>query len=188
MAGRPLRHMGVELLTGFYAMPEEWARLMSRVAKGDAWADVLDANSITWGAWLYWSKDNPEAAQDVADSRQGYADRAVFEARDLADTASPDDVAVAKLRGDRRWQLASRLDRVQWGEKEQAGPAHGTLVINIGDLRGNALPHDSTRVIDVSPEPDALGGPSTLTVAPALAVESPHPYQAVPRVAPAEAV
>lgn len=119
--------IGVQLLEKLYAEPEEWSRMLDRAASGTPWAKVLEERSITWGAWALWRRDNPDAEQDVLDARSCYAECAVFEARDLADDAKPDNVQVAKLRGDRRWQLAARLDRSSWGEKEQQHAAGITI-------------------------------------------------------------
>lgn len=142
-----LRKVGCQILDCIYGEEDRWALFVTRLSNGEPLPSILKGFQITWGAWNYWRKDHQEAEQDVNDARQSYAETAVFEARDLADKATSKNVAVAKLKGDRRWQIAEKIDRQTWGSKENTG-GNGVTINLVQFTEADVM---QGRVIDAKP-------------------------------------
>lgn len=133
--------MGKLTSTGFAvltAMVEEHGEanileeVAGRIAEGETLRDVTQTYGIPYSTLWRWLKDKPER---MAAYRQGLEARAEAEAHrmmDIADNASPEDVAVARLRTDVRKYLVSKWGKETYGDGNGGGGVTGGITIVIG--------------------------------------------------------
>ena len=133
-----------------------WPGFLARVTDSGykALPEVAGECAWSWGAFRQWVKEKPEREAEFQDALRDYAEKMVLESIPIADAATEDDVAVAKLRGDRRMQVAGKLDREKWGERVKVeNPAGVLLDAGLVGLAGALLAQLSAPKRNERPEP-----------------------------------
>jgi hypothetical protein len=86
------------------------------------------------GRFYDWVNKSEERTAALARAREVGAHSLVEQTAEIVDSATPDDVQVAKLRAENRWKMAKAFNRAQYGD--QQGPL---VQINMGDMALDAL-------------------------------------------------
>ena len=143
MAGSPLKRQMIARVADAGGVEV----IAERVASGEtlaAIADELGCRRENLVRWLYSDEDR---ATLIREARARAADALVEQTIAIADTASPAEAQLARLRIDTRQWIASRWNRAEYGQDKT--PA---VQINLGSLHLDALRHvRENRIIDVSP-------------------------------------
>jgi hypothetical protein len=71
----------------------------------------------SWGALWKFIVDSPEVRRDYQSALEAYSQDKALETVGIADGASAEEVAVAKLRVETRFKLAGKVDRGRWGDQ-----------------------------------------------------------------------
>ena len=119
------------------------AKIFDLVASGHTIDSLCGAVGISSGSFYDWLEKVPSRAESLTRARARGAHSLAEQTISIADSATREDVQVAKLRSDNRWRLASKLNPEVYGDKQQP-------LINI-DLGSMALDALRKRVINVTP-------------------------------------
>lgn len=111
------------------------AMLFSRVAEGEALADICKQQEIPYSLVSRWIEETPGLRAEYEIARKSWADRLAQETVRIADAVEGADeashVTAAKLRVETRLKLAGKLDRERYGERD-AGNVR--VEINLGNI------------------------------------------------------
>jgi hypothetical protein len=99
---------------------------------------------VTEDAFWGWIRSNEDRHAAFARAREAAAHLLAEQTLDIADTATPQDAQVAKLRTDTRRWLASKWNQGVYGDK-----AATTVNVNVTDLHLQAL-RKAPQVLDVT--------------------------------------
>jgi hypothetical protein len=107
----------------------------TRVAEGERLALIAQTLDLPYSVIWRWLTAESSRMAAYRASLEAKADDEAHRTLEIADSASPDDVAVARLRVDTRLKLASKWDRKRYGEeKDVGGGFSGGIQIVIGSL------------------------------------------------------
>ncbi len=109
-------------------------RIWDRMASGQTVLSLCKEVGISPGRFYDWVNKSEERTAALARAREVGAHSLVEETAEIVDTATPDDVAVAKLRAENRWKMAKAFNRAQYGD--QQGPM---VSISFGDMALDSL-------------------------------------------------
>lgn len=109
-------------------------RIWDRMASGQTVLSLCKEVGISPGRFYDWVNKSEERTAALARAREVGAHSLVEETAEIVDTATPDDVAVAKLRAENRWKMAKAFNRAQYGD--QQGPM---VNISFGDMALDSL-------------------------------------------------
>ena len=120
------------------------SRIIDRVASGQTVVSLCEEIGITGGRFYDWVNKSEERRAALARAREVSAHSLVEQTAAIVDAATPDDVAVAKLRAENRWRMAKVYNRADYADNN--GP---TVSINLGDMALDSLrKRPATIVID----------------------------------------
>lgn len=94
-------------------------RILEEVAAGKSIGDICRQYAVSRYAFHKFVESDPEFAQQLLVAKRLRAEARVEEAVEIADTATPGDVNVAKLRVDVRKWLAEAEDPAMYGKRAQ---------------------------------------------------------------------
>lgn len=129
--------------------PQWWPGFLARVTDDGykALPEVAGECAWSWGAFRQWVRSDARREEEFQQALRDYAEKSVLQSIPLADLATPEDVAVRKLQGDRRLQVAGKLDR-KWADKVDVSFAP----IKIEIVRfGNTVEGTAKQVEDATP-------------------------------------
>lgn len=87
-------------------------RVFARIEKGTSLREACRDIGVAWSSVLRWCDQDDATSDRYARARAGLVDHRVNELHDIADEATPETAAVAKLRIDtRKWELARIMHR-----------------------------------------------------------------------------
>lgn len=105
----------------FLWTPEIEDEIFKRIANGEAIRQICSTDRDEWlPSWETFRKrlaNDPDFAAQYAHAREAQADNEFDEIRSIADAATPEDVAVARLRIDARKWRAGKLRPKVYGDK-----------------------------------------------------------------------
>lgn len=143
MAGTPIRRQ----LAARVADAGGVEVIADRVASGETLAAIAEELGFRRELLVRWIYADEDRAALLRAARAQAADALVEQSLQIADTASPAEAQLARLRVDTRQWIASRWNRSAYGAQDKAA-----VEINIGSLHLDALRHvRENRIIDVSP-------------------------------------
>lgn len=128
MAGRPKYNADMVLLDQLGQDP-----VLERLEAGKSLTTICRELAVSKRALNDWL-DKPEHAGLASRARARAADQLAAEVLEIADSAAPEEVNLARLRTDVRKWVAAKWNPAAYGE--QRGPS---VVINVGDLHLRAL-------------------------------------------------
>lgn len=98
---------------------EWWPGVLARVSDEGiaALPEIVETHVWAFGGFRQWVASSEEREGQWQEALRHYAEKMVLESVGIADAATVETVGVAKLRGDRRMQVAGKLDRDRWGER-----------------------------------------------------------------------
>lgn len=136
----PLKLLGYQLLDDLVASKgNDFIRdiLVERLAEGDNPADISKEEfGVPYVVLRGWIELNcPDA---IALAGRARADVLEWKATNLVENAEPEEVSLVRMQSEHYMKIASKLDRVKWGDKSDGGmsSAGGTnFTIVIGDAR-----------------------------------------------------
>ena len=109
-------------------------RIVTRTVT-DKLEDVARSLQVPYSVLWRWLADDPERMAAYRASLEAKADAEAHRAVDIADGATPEDVAVARLRVDTRLKLIGKWGRKQYGDEAAVGGGFGGgIQIVIGAL------------------------------------------------------
>jgi len=109
-------------------------RILDRIASGQTVLSLCAEIGVSTGRFYDWVNRTPDRAAAVARAREVSAHSLVEQTAEIVDTATPEDVAVAKLRAENRWKMAKAFNKAAYGDDR------GPLVqLNLGDMALDAL-------------------------------------------------
>lgn len=121
--------------------------IIDRVASGETLTAIAQELGTSRELLSQWMNRDEERAAALREARARAADALVEQTLSIADTASPAEAQLARLRVDVRQWAARSWNRAEYGQDKQ--PA---VTINLGSLHLDALRHvRENRVIDVTP-------------------------------------
>ena len=98
--------------------PEVGERLLDRLAAGETLRAICDDSDMPYRRTVRrWREESPEFAAAYARARAVGLDQLADETVAVADSATAEDVAVARLRVDTRKWLVSKLAAKKYGER-----------------------------------------------------------------------
>jgi hypothetical protein len=158
MAGRWLTRQSEKILAELEHDESFWPWMLDEVSSGKTPKKVIeqvrDGYALTWGALWRWINSDETRAREWAEAKKAQAEWLEYERIDIADAATPDDVAVAKLQSETRHSIAGKLDRSAWGEKVEITQTK-RYVIEVPAMAGSAAEWQRLSVpgnlIDVMP-------------------------------------
>lgn len=106
-------------------------KLCERIASGKSLRKVCEAPDMpsTTAVMKWLAKDGNEAlVAQYARAREAQADRLFDDCLDIADDATPEEVAKARLRIDTRKWMAGKLRPKRYGDKLELGGSVGMTV------------------------------------------------------------
>lgn len=111
-------------------------QVITRMADGDNPKDIARSFGVHYVYLKKWVEEN--AADDVALAKRAHSDVLISNALNAVENAQIEDVAVARLKADTYMKIASKQDKVAWGDAPSAG---GGGIGNITIVIGDAAPH-----------------------------------------------
>jgi hypothetical protein len=117
-------------------------RILDRVASGQTVVSLCAEIGVSAGRFYDWVNKSEERTAALARAREVSAHSLIEQTADIVDMATPDDVAVAKLRAENRWRMAKAFNKAQYGD--QAGM---TVNLNLGDMALDSLRKRSPSVV-----------------------------------------
>src|SRR3972149_6392156 len=109
------------------------ADIITRVSEGDSPMSIAKSFGIPYVCLKQWVEEH--GADMLASAREAHADVLVSNALDEVGSADADSVAVARLRADTYLKIASKQDKVAWGDGAViGGGGMGSITIVIGDV------------------------------------------------------
>jgi len=109
------------------------ADIITRVSEGDSPMSIAKSFGIPYVCLKQWVEEH--GADMMALARRAHADVLVSNALDEVGSADADSVAVARLRADTYLKIASKQDKVAWGDGSAVGGGGmGSITIVIGDV------------------------------------------------------
>jgi len=113
--------------------PEWWPGFCAALAERgqEALKEERDKRGWSWGALWKWIVGDVERYRDYMQALEAHVQMLVLETVGIADGASSEDVAVAKLKIDTRLKVAGKLDRERWGERVKV-EAGSVVVLDAG--------------------------------------------------------
>jgi len=111
----------------------------------------------SWGALWKWIVGDVTRYSEYMQALEAYVQAKGLETVGIADGATAEDVAVAKLQVDTRFKLAGKVDRARWGDKvavDAGGVAvvDAGLVMAMGELLGRLSGQRAEKVIGAGVE------------------------------------
>lgn len=99
--------------------PAWWSMVLGKVSERGmpALREEAALRSWSWGAVWGWVVGDADRYGELQGALEACANLMGWETKEIADGATPEDVAVAKLRVDTNFRLAGKVDRGRWGEK-----------------------------------------------------------------------
>ena len=120
-------------------------RILDRVASGQSVLSLCAEIGVSAGRFYDWVNKSEERTAALARAREVSAHSLVEQTAAIVDAATPDDVAVAKLRAENRWRMAKAFNKAQYGD--QSGV---TVNVSLGDMALDSLrKRPASVVIDV---------------------------------------
>lgn len=119
------------------------ARIIDRIASGQTVVSLCDELGITGGRFYDWVNKSEERRAALARAREVSAHSLVEQTAEIVDTATPENVAVAKLRAENRWRMAKAYNKAEYAD--QSGPM---VNISLGDMMLDSLRKRSVMVLD----------------------------------------
>lgn len=143
MAGTPIKRQLVANIADIGG-PEA---IINRVASGETLTAIAAELGTSRELLSQWMNRDEDRAAALREARARAADALVDQTIAIADTASPAEAQLARLRVDVRQWAARSWNRAAYGTQDKAA-----VEINIGSLHLDALRHvRENRVIDVTP-------------------------------------
>lgn len=123
-------------------------QVITRMADGDNPKDIARSFGIHYVYLKKWVEEN--AADDVALAKRAHSDVLISNALNAVENAQIEDVAVARLKADTYMKVASKQDKVAWGDGQQVSGGGGAITIVIGSVVGIESKEDieDAQVID----------------------------------------
>ena len=120
-------------------------RILDRVASGQTVVSLCAEIGVSAGRFYDWVNKSEERTAALARAREVSAHSLVEQTAAIVDAATPDDVAVAKLRAENRWRMAKAFNKAQYGDQS------GVMVnLSLGDMALDTLrKRPASVVIDV---------------------------------------
>jgi len=109
-------------------------KIFEAVASGQTIDSLCGSVGISSGSFYDWLEKVPSRAESLARARARGAHSLAEQTISIADTATREDVQIAKLRSDNRWRLAAKMNPDVYGDKQQP-----LVNINLGDMALDAL-------------------------------------------------
>jgi len=97
--------------------------VVQRVAEGETLQQLAEVWTVPYGRLAKWVADDDGRRGQYEGALMLRADLEAQKAIEIADEATPEDVAVRKLRTDVRLKLAGKWDRKRYGERVEDGSA-----------------------------------------------------------------
>jgi hypothetical protein len=120
------------------------SRIIDRIASGQTVVSLCEEIGITGGRFYDWVNRSEERRAALARAREVSAHSLVEQTAAIVDAATPEDVAVAKLRAENRWRMAKVYNKADYADNN--GP---TVSISLGDMALDSLrKRPATIVID----------------------------------------
>jgi hypothetical protein len=110
------------------------SRIIDRIASGQTVVSLCEEIGITGGRFYDWVNKSEERRAALARAREVAAHTLVEQTALIVDAATPEDVAVAKLRAENRWRMAKAYNKADYADNN--GPA---VNISLGDLALDSL-------------------------------------------------
>jgi hypothetical protein len=110
------------------------SRIIDRIASGQTVVSLCEEIGITGGRFYDWVNKSEERRAALARAREVAAHTLVEQTALIVDAATPEDVAVAKLRAENRWRMAKAYNKADYAES--SGPS---VNISLGDLALDSL-------------------------------------------------
>ena len=142
----------LERLRDVVADPNTMSVIVQRITDADepeTLKDIARSWKVPLGKLAEWLTEDRDRAEQYANALRIAAEQHALETIAIVDAATPDDVAVAKLRADTRFKLASKLARDKFGEMNEVRVSGAVSLISVL----SSLPRGN--VIDVTPEESA---------------------------------
>jgi hypothetical protein len=128
--------------------------IVEKLSEGTKPSDVARDLHLPFQVLWNWLEADPKRQRMYNHGWEMYASDLHAETIEIADSATVEDVAVARLRVDTRFKAASNYDRKRFGAKDVPDTRGfaGGVVINIGQVEIPQLAKQKTaeRVIDVA--------------------------------------
>ena len=118
-------------------------RILDRVASGQTVVSLCAEIGVSAGRFYDWVNKSEERTAALARAREVAAHTLVEQTAEIVDAATPDDVAVAKLRAENRWRMAKVYNKAEYAD--QNGPM---VNISLGDMMLDSLRKRSITVLD----------------------------------------
>lgn len=119
--------------------PETADAICELLADGDSLRKICSQDGMPNKSTVFrWLAANEEFRDQYARARESQADSYVDDITDIADTAKPEDAAVARLRIDARKWAAGKLRPKAYGDKldlQHTGPNGGAIQIEAVEWR-----------------------------------------------------
>lgn len=164
MPGAPLTRQSKAILEEMEGLEDWWHDQLDRIACGTPLAEVFADVSVLYGVGRRWVDSDETRKAEFAAAERYFAESRAYGTLGTAEQATPEDVAVAKLKIDTNWRLISKLDRQRWGEKEQGALAGGVTVNLIQFSEAQILAGAPGRVFQgIAAVPESVVVPPPLT-------------------------
>lgn len=127
-----------------------------RIAEGESPHDVSHSMGITWTVMRRWLEDDKRRHDEYQFAKRCLADKLQWEGLRVVMESGVEQVPLARLQSERMDKMASRLDRVTWGDEKVLGGGFGGggITIVIGDVVKDVLP--APAAIEVIPQEVAM--------------------------------
>ena len=135
----------------FAADPISETLVVQRIAEGETLVDICRSLELPYALVAQWIVEDAERVRQYDAALALWADAEAQRCIALSDDATPDDVAVAKLRIATRLSLAGKWDRRRYGEHTKV--EHSGMVTSLIQVLAS-LPGPHER--DVTPPPGLL--------------------------------
>ena len=122
--------------------------MIERLEAGKSIATICKELGVSKKALHEWL-ESPERAGLASRARVRAAREFAAETIEIADTAKPEEVAVARLRIESRRWVAAKWNAAEFGDNKTP-----QVVVNIGDLHLRALKQTPTITIEATPVAD----------------------------------
>lgn len=126
------------------------ARVFDRIASGQTVLALCNEIGVVTARFYEWANKSAERAETLARAREAGAHSMVDETQQIVDSATVDEVPLAKLRAENRWRMAKAFNRGAYGD------AQPTVQINLGDLALDSLRRRSVSVNPVNELDDRI--------------------------------
>ena len=139
-------------LQALVTQPDTMSIIVQRVTDADdpeTLREIAKSWKVPLGRLAEWITEDKDRAEQYANALKIAGEMAALDVLQIADDATPEDVAVRKLRIEARKWYAAKLAREKFGEMNEVRHTGSVSLITVlSSLRG--------REIDVAPEPPAL--------------------------------